>query len=255
VRVAIIDSNVQLDHPDLAGQVVRSANFIGTRSDPAESHGTAVAGIVAANADNRVGIAGVAPQSRLLALRACHELAAADTVCTTLSLARAVHAAIEEGSQVINLSLSGPSDRLIEELVRAAQGRGISVVAAADRAIANGGFPASLRGVVAVVDQAAGAAPAGMVAAPGSDVPTTLPGSRWGMVSGASYAAAHVSGLLALMLEVHAATKRVAAPVASELVVAGDGRIDACASLQRAGASCLCDCAAAARIAVSVTPR
>jgi subtilisin family serine protease len=94
-----------------------------------------------------------------------------------------------------------------------------------------------------------------MVAAPGSDVPTTLPGSRWGVVSGASYAAAHVSGLLALMLEVHAASKRTAAAAMSELVVASDGRIDACASLQRAGATCPCDCAAAARIAVSVTPR
>ena len=92
IRVAIIDSSVQLDHPDLAGQVVRSAVFIGTRADPAESHGTAVAGVVAAAADNHLGIVGVAPNARLFALRACHEAARADTLCTTLSLALALHA-------------------------------------------------------------------------------------------------------------------------------------------------------------------
>ena len=255
VRVAIVDSNVQLDHPDLAGQVFESANFIGARADPAESHGTAVAGIVAARADNQVGIVGVAPQARLLALRACRQASARDTVCTTLSLALALHAAIERGAQVINLSLGGPPDRLIEQLVGAALERGISVVAAADRTLASGGFPAALRGVVAVVDEAAGATPAGMIAAPGSDVPATLPGSRWGMVSGASYAAAHVSGLLALMLEAQASAKRVAQPLAAALVVGSDGRVDACASILRAGAACACDCTAAAQMAVSVTPR
>jgi len=255
VRVAIVDSNVQLDHPDLAGQVFESANFIGARADPAESHGTAVAGIVAARADNQVGIVGVAPQARLLALRACRQASARDTVCTTLSLALALHAAIERGAQVINLSLGGPPDRLIEQLVRAALERGISVVAAADRTLASGGFPAALRGVVAVVDEAAGATPAGMIAAPGSDVPATLPGSRWGIVSGASYAAAHVSGLLALMLEAQASAKRVAQPLAAALVVGSDGRVDACASILRAGAACACDCTAAAQMAVSITPR
>jgi hypothetical protein len=254
VRVAIIDSKVQLDHPDLVGQVVRSAHFIGSRADPAESHGTAVAGVVAASADNHVGIAGVAPQARLLAMRACHQAPAADTVCTTLSLALAVHAAIDAGAQVINLSLSGPPDRLIDQLVGAALERGISVVAAADRTISNGGFPASVRGVLAVVDEAGGAVPAGMLAAPGSDVPATLPGSRWGVVSGASYAAAHVSGLLALMLEARGKTKRAASRVATEIVVTGDGRVDSCASLRRAGATCTCDCTATAGTAIPVTP-
>jgi hypothetical protein len=74
------------------------------------------------------------------------------------------------------------------------------------------------------------------------------------MVSGASYAAAHVSGLLALMREAEA-SKRGAAPIAAELVVGSDGRIDSCASLQRAGAACACECTAAARVAASVTPR
>ena len=255
VRVAIIDSGVQLDHPDLSGQVALNANFVADGGDRAESHGTAVAGVIAARADNHIGIAGVAPRSRLFALRACRQASPADTLCTTLNLALALHTAIDRGAQVINLSLVGPPDRLIEQLVEAALARGISVVAAADRSVPKGGFPAGVRGVVAVVDEASGAAPAGMVAAPGTDVPATLPDSRWGMVSGASYAAAHVSGLLALMLEAQSKTKGTHESVAAELVVQADGRIDTCASLSRAGTVCVCECAAAAQMAVSITRR
>ena len=107
VRVAVIDSGVQLDHPDLVGQVALNANFVGNREYLAEIHGTAVAGIIAARADNHVGIVGVAPQARLLALRSCWQATPADTLCTTLSLALALHTAIERGAQVINMSLSG----------------------------------------------------------------------------------------------------------------------------------------------------
>ena len=253
VRVAVIDSSVQLDHPDLAGQVAESASFIGSRADAAERHGTSVAGVVAARADNHVGIAGVAPDARLLALRACRQ-AGAETVCTTLSLALAMHAAIDRDAQVINLSLAGPPDRLIEQFVRTSLERGISVVAAADRTLAGGGFPASSRGVVAVVDEAGGAAPGGMVAAPGSDIPTTVPVSGWAVVSGASYAAAHVSGLLALLHEAHG-TRPKAEPAAADLVVGAGGRIDACASLLRAGATCACDCTAPGSMAAAIAPR
>lgn len=253
VRVAIIDSAVQADHPDLAGQVAVNANFVADNGVPAELHGTAVAGIVAARADNHVGIVGVAPRARLLALRACRQASPADTLCTTLGLALALHAAIDRGAQVINLSLGGPPDRLIEQLIDAALAHDVSVVAAADRSLARGGFPASVRGVIAVVDEAAGAAPPGMVAAPGRDIPAPAPGSRWTMVSGPSYAAAHVSGMLALMLEAQARTSGAHPAVASELVTRGDGQIDACASLSRAGAACACDCSAAAEMAVSIT--
>ena len=254
VRVAIVDSGVQLDHPDLATQVVSHANFAGDRGEPAESHGTAVAGIVAARADNRVGIVGIAPEARLLALRACRELAPRETVCSTLGLALALHAAVDGGAQVINLSLGGPADRLIERLVGAALSRGVAVVAAADRALAAGGFPASVPGVVAVVDENGGAAPAGMIAAPGTDIPSSLPGSRWGVVSGSSYAAAHVSGMLALMIDAQARTHGPPSPLQSKLVTRADGRIDSCASLDRAGVACACACTSSSRIAGVVTP-
>ena len=254
VRVAVVDSGVQLDHPDLAGQVTSHANFAGDREERAETHGTAVAGIIAARADNHAGIAGVAPEARLLALRACRERSAPETTCSTLGIALALHAAIDRGAQVINLSLGGPFDRLIDQLLGAAMTRGIPVVAAADRGVSAGGFPASVPGVVAVVDENAGIAPAGMVAAPGTDVPSSLPGSRWGFVSGASYAAAHVSGLLALMIDAHARSHGPPSSPQSSIVVGTDGRIDSCASLGRAGAACGCDCTTPSRPARPVEP-
>ena len=246
VRVAVIDSGVQLDHPDLAGQVTASANLVGRdRSWVGELHGTAVAGVIAARADNRIGIAGVAPGARMLALRSCVEQAAGDTSCTSLGLALGLGAAIERGAQVINLSLGGPADRLVGRLIEAALARRIAVVAAVDRAAERGGFPAGLAGVVAAIDEPASSAPAGTLIAPGRDVPTTVPPSRWATVSGASYAAAHVSGLLALVLELRGRSRGgEATTAAKELVVGADGRVDACASLARVRAACVCGCAA-----------
>jgi subtilisin family serine protease len=255
VRIAVVDSSIESSHPDLAGQIATRANLLGERSERAETHGTAVAGIIAARADNHVGIVGVAPQARLLALRACWQASADDTFCTSLSLAIALHTAIDQGAQVINLSLGGPTDRLIGQLVRTALERGIDVVAAADRNAARGGFPAEVPGVVAVVDDDAGAVPPGMVGAPGTDVPTTLPGARWGVVSGASYAAAHVSGLLAVMRDVRSKSTVGHGGIAADLILRADRRIDACASLRRAGAACLCDCSGPAELAVSTTQR
>ena len=248
VRVAAIDSGVQLDHPDLNGQVALSMNLIGDEPSVAENHGTAVAGIIASRADNQVGIAGIAPQASLLALRACWQ-AAETTLCNTLSLARALQSAIEQGAQIINLSLSGPPDRLIRRLVEAALNRGIGVVAAVNRSAPSGGFPAGIDGVVAVTDKASVAGPAGALVAPGTDIPTTLPGARWATVSGASYAAAHVSGLLALMVDAQTRGGKARTAIAADLVRRADGRVDACASLARAGAACACACDAASRTA------
>jgi hypothetical protein len=239
VRVAVIDSAVDLQHPDLAGQVLQAHDFLPRTPAPghAEAHGTGVAGIIAAQADNRQGIAGVAPRARLLALRACRERSAGDTRCDSLSLAQALQAAILQDADVINLSLSGPEDLLLARLIDQAQSRGMVVVTAADRAARDGGFPASHPGVVAVVDDDSAPAPAGVWKAPGRDVPTTLPGGRYGLVSGASYAAAHVAGLVALMRELQPA--RAVPPV---FVRAAAGQLDACASVWRLKPSCACGC-------------
>ena len=244
VRVAVIDSGVQRDHPDLAGQVALSANFVADHPEAAELHGTAVAGIVAARADNRVGIVGVAPRAELLALRGCWQTSTPDTRCTSLSLALALHKAIESGAQVVNLSLGGPADRLVQRLIESAQARGALVVAAADREQPRGGFPAGLANVIAVVDDGPPLSTA--IVAPGTDVPTTLPGSRWATVTGSSYAAAQVSGLLALVLELRPGAAASPSNAADVIALRADRHVDACASIARAAQRCVCDCEQAA---------
>ncbi len=239
VRVAIVDSGVDDKHPDLAGQLALKQNFVDERSDVPEQHGTAVAGIIAARADNGVGIVGVAPNASLLALRACWQETPQSTLCSSLTLAMALHFAIAHEADVINLSLSGPPDRLLARLIDAALTRNITVVAAVDRGLPDGGFPASHAGVVAVADAAGPPSASPALLAPGRDVPTTLPGGRWNLVSGSSYAAAHVAGLFALLRE--RLPQREMAPSAASVLSFSSGQIDACATLARVAGDAACD--------------
>jgi hypothetical protein len=242
IVVAVVDSRVEQDHPDLAGQFAASQDFVDDRPGAAETHGTGVAGVIAAKSNNRAGISGVAPEARLMALRACWQTepkaANAPTLCDSLSLAKALHYAIEHDAAVINLSLSGPPDRLLAQLIGIALSRGITVVAAYDPALPQGGFPASAPNVIRVATQSLAAAPAGVYLAPGEDVPTTQPGGKWGLVDGSSYAAAHVSGLVALVRE-H--SDNLPYPLLAAALPAG-GTIDACATMLRAAKPCDCIC-------------
>lgn len=242
VKVAVVDSGVEVSHPDLTGQFLVNRNFVAGRSLAAERHGTGVAGIIGAKADNGVGIAGVAPRARLLGLRACWQANGSATLCDSLSLAKAIYFAIENRADVINLSLTGPDDRLLRELLKVAQAKGSVIVTAFDQKLAGGGFPAAMPGVIAVSDTALAPSRGRAYTAPGRDVPTTEPGGRWSLVNGSSYAAAHVSGLVALIRE----RRRSAAPVLiSEH--GGGGAIDACASLRRVAGPCDCRCGSSRR--------
>ena len=239
VKVAVIDSGIEANHPDLSGQFLVNRNFVAGQSLAVEEHGTAVAGIIGAKADNGIGIAGVAPRARLLGLRACWQVKPSPTrttVCDTLSLAKAIYFAIDNRADVINLSLAGPDDRLLRELLKAGLAKGSIVVTAFDQKRPGGGFPASMRGVIAVSDTALAPSLGRAYTAPGWDIPTTEPGGRWFLVNGSSFAAAHVSGLVALIRE----RRRAAAPIlVSERQ--GGGTIDACATLVRV-AACDCNC-------------
>jgi len=235
ITVAVIDSGVDDSHPDLAGQITLKENFIEARPYLAERHGTAVAGIIAARADNGIGIRGIAPDARLLSLRACREPQDNAAQCDSFSLAKALNFAIARTPQVINMSLTGPPDRLLQRLLDAAMARGIAVVGASDPRSVDGGFPASWPGVLAVSGEAA----------PGRDIPTTAPGGGFRMVSGSSYASAHVSGLLALLGEASpgASAARIRTYLQGGAVkVAGHAPIDACAALTRAAGRCVCSC-------------
>lgn len=237
VRVAVIDSGIDAAHPDLAGQVVVNRNFVAGRPMIAEQHGTGVAGIIAARAGNGIGLAGIAPGAKLLGLRACWQ-ATGKTLCDSFSLAKALYFAIEQKAPIINLSLSGPDDRLLRQLLKVAMTKGETVVAAFDRTQRDGGFPASVPGVIAVSDSSLAGLPGNVYIAPGRDVPTTQPGGRWFLVNGSSFAAAHVSGLFALLRQRTAGL--------SPTLVAHRGYVDACATMAYAGLNCECACAPAA---------
>jgi hypothetical protein len=240
VRVAEIDSMVDVAHPDLVGQVLLSKNFVDDHPATPERHGTGVAGVIVARADNGQGLVGVAPRARLLALRACWQNGPNSplALCDSLSLAKALLFAIERHAQVINLSLSGPPTPLLGKLIDAAAARGAVVVGAYDPDLPAGGFPASHPGVIAVADH--GPVPASVMLAPGRDIPVPVPGGGWGLADGSSYATAHVSGLVALLRQ-HGPVSR------ASLVLASDRRgvraIDTCASLLRAFGPCTCACA------------
>jgi subtilisin family serine protease len=261
VRIAVVDSGVDAGHPDLAGQVEVQENFVDANPTPAETHGTAVAGVVAARADDGVGIAGVAPEARLMALRACWQQPGLGTRCSSFTLGKALNFAIAHGARIINLSLAGPGDRLLQTLVDTAVAHGATVVGAVDPGLPGGGFPASVASVLPVAAQAPRIRPLpeNALLAPGADIPTCLPGARWALVSGASYATAHVTGLVALLaqLQPQASPAQLkhnillvrATPAfqktAEHIVQDGiAGSIDACATIARAAGACSCSCPA-----------
>ena len=252
VRVAIVDTGVELDHPDLSGQIASEKNFVDGRADVAEAHGTAVAGIMAARPDNGVGIAGIAPGATFFVLRACWESPGSgpQATCSSFTLAKALQSALEDNVQVINLSVGGPQDRLLERLLDTALVRGVTVIGAADPKQRDGGFPASHRGVLAIASEGVQDAPADFLMAPGRDIPTTLPGKKWGLVSGSSFAAAHVTGLVALLRELSPNLQtpqlREAVDPQALLSLAADRSriIDACAAVARMAGTCACTCTA-----------
>ena len=137
IRVAVVDTGADVDHPDLRGGIAKVANFVdrGEVSFATDRHGTAVAGLIAARADNAIGMFGVAPDAELLLAKACWygERSGTKARCSSWTLAKAIDFAIREHSRVLNLSLTGPDDALLERLLVAAEAREVIVVAAAAR--------------------------------------------------------------------------------------------------------------------------
>lgn len=203
VRIALIDTGVDASHPDLEGQFETVRNFVGGNPDlvPAEYHGTAVAGLIAARAGNGVGIHGLAPESEIHALRACWEPTYGYGLCSTYTLAQALDYAIEIRARLINLSLAGPKDPLLARLVERATELGAVVFGAVGEDPIQD-FPASVAAVVAV-EQGDGRSDAAgeLVGIPGQQLLTTVPGGWYDFVTGSSFATAHATGVAAVMLE------------------------------------------------------
>jgi subtilisin family serine protease len=213
VSIAVIDTGVDWNHPDLKERIAKTENFVegGDAHFSEESHGTAVAGIIAAQANNGVGIHGIAPDSKLTALKACWyaDPASPKASCAGWTLAKAIDFAINANIRVINLSLNGPPDELLKKLLEVAYKKGIVVVAAAAEDKPQPGFPASLPTVIPVISSDARgriAHPSWLsqlspVAAPGVDILTTTPHAGYNFLSGSSLATAHISGIVALLLQ------------------------------------------------------
>lgn len=202
IRVALIDTGVAVDHPDLP-QNLLTRNFVDNdaRSFREDAHGTAMAGIIAAVPNNGVGIVGIAPDVKLLLFKACWRAALTGTkaACNSFTLAQALAAAIEARADIINLSLSGPSDPLLTRLVERAIDAGIIVVGAVPADGLRSTFPTNIGSVIAVDAIESARSSPGVLRAPGRDVISLAPGGHYDFYSGSSLATAEVSGLIALL--------------------------------------------------------
>ena len=235
VVVAVVDSGVQLDHPDLKGALwtnerevagngldddgngfvddVHGWDFVDGDNDPSpggtsefDNHGTHVAGIIGATSNNGVGISGIAPNVQIMPVRVMDGKSG-----RTDTIADGIDYAVKNGADVINLSLGGAYSRLMDEAIARAWKAGVVVVAAAGN---DGGsaasFPASSRvagvlGVGATDSQDALASfsnfgPGVDLTAPGVDILSTFGPSSYKLMSGTSMAAPQVSGAMALRI-------------------------------------------------------
>ena len=208
ITIAMIDTGVDLTHPDLIDQITQNENFA-YRISPDfsnDKHGTAVAGIMVAKKDNGTGIIGIAPDAKLIALKACwpHQTDSIEAVCNSFTLALAVNTAIKTGAKILNMSLTGPQDAFLELLLNKAIEKGIIVIAA-DTGLDNKdeNFPASLKKKISVqsLRQPDQIPQLHTITAPGEKILTTLPHGTYDFISGSSIAAAEVSGIVALLLE------------------------------------------------------
>lgn len=205
VKIAVIDSGVDVAHPELAGVIAGTFDALRSTEGP-HTHGTGIAGAIAAHAK----LTGSAPAARLFAIRS-FGATSTGAESTSFVVLKSLNYAVEQGAQIINMSFAGPKDPLLERGLAAAASRGIVLIAAAGNAGPKSPplYPAADRNVIAVsatdsADQLFAAANRGShiaLAAPGVDVLLPAPDEKYQVASGTSFAAAYVSGLAALIME------------------------------------------------------
>jgi subtilisin family serine protease len=205
VLIAVIDSGIDDTHPELKDVIVGRFDTL-DRSEKPHSHGTAIAGAIAAQSR----LMGVAPRSHILGIRA-FGAASEGAESTTFKILKGLDWAVAQGARVINMSFAGPQDPAMLRMLAAAHAKGIVLIAAAGNAGPKSPplFPAADSHVIAVTatdadDRLFPASNRGRhitLAAPGVDIFVPMPGGRYDFISGTSFAAAHVSGVVALILE------------------------------------------------------
>lgn len=232
IRVAIIDTGMDFKHPDLLGRVVSTQNFVDQDAVRfmQDMHGTGVAGVIAAKENNAEGIVGIAPNVQIVGIKACWKNrleGQSGSLCNSFTLAKSLVAAIDAKVHIINLSLVGPTDPLLTQLLQVSIKKGIIIVASVppstnmQNPLATNpegarlrGFPSDIPGVIAVQtarplgtqkklanDRVDHATANEILFAPGDNILTLTPGGSYDFASGSSFAAAHVTGAAALLLE------------------------------------------------------
>lgn len=210
IDICMVDTPVDIFHPSFSNAHIETKDLTQSplKNLDGMAHGTSVAGVLV----SQNALIGVAPQARLLAIGAFSMKNSAPFTVQGLSgnIAKAINICIQSNVDVINLSFTGGRDPLIEKLIKKAISKGIVVVAAGG----NGGhwgssiYPALIPGVLAVtaVDdnkQLFPMADKGRFidyAAPGVNILTLAPDSTYTISTGTSLAAAHLSGIVALLL-------------------------------------------------------
>lgn len=211
INIAMIDTGVDLTHPDLIDQIIQHENFSKKISPEFsnDQHGTAIAGIMVAKKDNETGITGIAPDAKLIAYKACWPTKpnSMEAVCNSYTLSLAVNSAIKSGAKILNMSLGGPRDEFLEKLLNKAIENGIIIVAADEDLDAKDiNFPASLKNVLSIQSikkqDAEYKDGAKSLSAPSEKILTTLPHGTYDFISGSSIATAEVSGIIALLMQI-----------------------------------------------------
>ncbi|MBI4744322.1 MAG: S8 family serine peptidase [Actinobacteria bacterium] len=210
VVVAVVDTGVDLGHPDLKNKTVEGYDFINNDTAPMDDngHGTHVAGIIGSETNNLEGVSGVSWGARIMPIKALNSSGSG----TDLSVASGIRWAVDHGARIINLSLGSPgSSFVLKDAIDYAYSKGAILVAAAGNNGSNGNlpeYPAAYDHVIAVsatdsLDNKAGFSNFGSyidVAAPGVDILSTSLGGGYGYKSGTSTATPFVSGLASLLL-------------------------------------------------------
>jgi len=242
--IAVLDTGVDAGHPDLQGALVPGYDTVNEDADPTDDngHGTMVAGVIAARANNGIGAAGTCWRCSLMPVK----VIAGNGVGAAADIAEGIVWATDHGARVINMSftLNAPSD-VIAKAIERARAHGVVVVAAAGNAGSHDAtYPAAYPGVVSVAgtDAADGRYAWSSygswvrLAAPGCTV-TTATGATYGDFCGTSSAAAFVSGVAGLVrsLAGQLSPDAVAQALSTNAVRVGDfvgaGRVDAAATL------------------------
>ncbi|HKZ11318.1 MAG TPA: S8 family serine peptidase [Rhodanobacteraceae bacterium] len=203
VEVAIVDTGADAAHPDLKGQIRDVHNLVDDDASAfdRDHHGTEVAGIIGAIADNHIGIVGMAPKATLSIYKACWYPPDSDAGahCNSFTLAKALAAVTDTNARIVNLSLGGPADPLLSRLMQRMLEHHV-VIAALPPDGRLDGFPADVPGVIVVNSSGSAMDPPGVLNAPGNDILTTQPDGGYDFTSGSSMAAAQVSGIAALLM-------------------------------------------------------